>query len=414
MSRADLAQEDSALLIAPALAASLQGRDIEEVSLLRDEAANLAWAVERATEGEDGLPADQAQAAHESVPPVAPSPRPPDTLPYRLRTDPPPDWFPLIPQRAQTTDPSMTFRLGALPRVTPGGPATPLRPRGRLLAPMVRDPRITLRDDEIPRERRPRHTRLPTRPLDRRQYVSLAWQTQGDRPRRRLQRPAVRHHPNRRHDDPDADTSHAMTHTTTQSTPTAGGHTMPSINQGIRPRSGTSRRLSRRPVSLAAAFLLALTAVIVPASTATATSVDALCGGAFARNFSPAVSLTPRMITVTEASNYNTCLLGPTATGMETLTLTLGCIPAMAGPAVIETVSWNDATGATSTISWSAPTIVAQTVVFTGTVTAGRHVGDRATKVTSGVSYVGSVVKCLLGTPIASTTGLVDGLLLTH
>ncbi|MEA2187943.1 MAG: hypothetical protein QOK16_2954, partial [Solirubrobacteraceae bacterium] len=40
--------------------------------------------------------------------------------------------------------------------------------------------------------------------------------------------------------------------------------------------SGTSRRLSRRPVSLAAAFLLALTAVIVPASTATATSVDAL------------------------------------------------------------------------------------------------------------------------------------------
>jgi hypothetical protein len=189
---------------------------------------------------------------------------------------------------------------------------------------------------------------------------------------------------------------------------------MPSINPWIRPMCGTSRRLSRRPVSLAAAFLLVLTAVIVPASTATATSVDALCAGEFARNFSPAITLTAQTVTVTEISDYNTCLVGPSATGAETLTLTLGCIPAMAGPAGIETVSWNDATGDTSTINWSAPTIVAQTVVFSGTVTAGRHAGDSATKVTSGVSYIGSVVHCLLGTPIASTTGLVDGLLLTH
>ena len=41
LSRADGAP-DGALLIAPALAASLQGRDVEEVLLLRDEVANLA------------------------------------------------------------------------------------------------------------------------------------------------------------------------------------------------------------------------------------------------------------------------------------------------------------------------------------------------------------------------------------
>jgi len=151
ISRAD-GPPDRALLIAPALAASLQGRDVEEVLLLRDEAANLAWAIERAVEGEHGLPADRAQAAHEASPLAPPSPRPSDTLPYRLRTDPPPHWFPLLPQRAQPTDPSMTFRLGALPRVTPGGPVTPLRPRGRLLQPMVKDPRVTLREDEVPRE----------------------------------------------------------------------------------------------------------------------------------------------------------------------------------------------------------------------------------------------------------------------
>jgi hypothetical protein len=154
--------------------------------------------------------------------------------------------------------------------------------------------------------------------------------------------------------------------------------------------------------------------VIVPASTATAAGIDAGCLGTFTRNFSPAVTLTPQTVTVTENSSYSTCAVGPTATGTETLALTLGCIPVTAGPAAIETLAWNDATGATSTISWSAPTIVGQTVVFNGTVTAGRHTGDTATKVTSGVSYVASVVGCLLGIPVSSTTGLVDSLLLTH
>jgi hypothetical protein len=189
---------------------------------------------------------------------------------------------------------------------------------------------------------------------------------------------------------------------------------MPSTNPSTRPRSGGFRRLSRRQVTLAAASLLVLTAVIVPASAATATSIHAACLGTFARNFSPAVILTPQPVTVTENSDYSTCAIGPTATGTETLSLTLGCIPVTAGPAAIETLTWNDATGGTSTISWSPPTIVGQTVVFNGTVTAGRHATDTATKVTSGVSYVGSVLGCILGTPVSSTTGLVDALLLTH
>jgi hypothetical protein len=190
---------------------------------------------------------------------------------------------------------------------------------------------------------------------------------------------------------------------------------MPSTtNPWTRTKSGRFRRLSGRPVSLAAAFLLALTAVIVPASTATATSIDAQCLGSFTRNFSPAVTLTPQTVTVTESNTYSICAVGPTATGAATATLTLGCIPVTAGPAMIETLTWNDTTGGTSTINWSAPTIVGQTVVFNGTVTTGRYTGDAATKVTSGVSYVGSVVGCLLGTAVSSTTGLVDSLLLTH
>jgi hypothetical protein len=177
------------------------------------------------------------------------------------------------------------------------------------------------------------------------------------------------------------------------------------------PSPSTTRPRRWRPTTLAAAVLLAL---MFPAPTATAASIDAECLGTFTRTFSPPVTLTPQTVTVTGTNTYSTCIIGSTATGTETATLTLGCIPVTAGPATVETLTWHDITGGTSTISWSIPTIVGQTVVYTGTVTAGRHTGDTATKVTSGISYVGSVIACLLGTPVSSTTGLIDSLLLTH
>ena len=197
-------------------------------------------------------------------------------------------------------------------------------------------------------------------------------------------------------------------------TPARNPMSMPSTDPQTQPKR--SWRRSRWPITLAAAFLLSLTATIYPAITApaTAASLDAHCLGTFARTFSPPVTNTPQTVTETSHYDYNTCAIGPTATGTETATLTLSCIPITAGPATTEILTWNDATGGTSTITWSAPTIVGQTVVFTGTVTAGRHAADTATKVTSGISYIGLVVPCLLGTPVSSTSGLVDSLLLTH
>jgi hypothetical protein len=164
-----------------------------------------------------------------------------------------------------------------------------------------------------------------------------------------------------------------------------------------------------------ATVLAAAAAVCVgPTAPARASSIDVECVGSFSRTFSPAVTVTSQTVTVTEANDYNTCAVGPAATGADTVSLALACVNVTAGPALTETVTWNDATGGTSTIDWSAPTVVGQTVVFTGTVTAGRYIGDTADKVTSGVSYIGSVVACLLGTPISSTTGLIDSLLLTQ
>jgi hypothetical protein len=72
---------------------------LDEVLLLRDEMANLAWAVEAVVEGADGRPLRRAERWHQP-----PTTEPPASGPlrYRLGTTVPPHWFPLVPQR--TTD----------------------------------------------------------------------------------------------------------------------------------------------------------------------------------------------------------------------------------------------------------------------------------------------------------------------
>lgn len=140
-----------ALLIAPALASSLQGRAIEDVLLLRDEMANMAWAVERSVEGAHGQPIDRAAAEDERRPDPPPPSAGTGTLAYRLRTDVPHHWLPLLPRRLESNDPSMTLRLGALPSIQPDGTMVPIRPLGRLLAAPPDGP-LTLREEEVPRE----------------------------------------------------------------------------------------------------------------------------------------------------------------------------------------------------------------------------------------------------------------------
>jgi hypothetical protein len=130
--------DDDALLLPPVLAGKLQGRDLEEVLLLRDETANLAWAVERRIEGQNGAPVDRAQVEAETNGDV-PAPRsgPAGTYAYRLSTSVPAHWLPLLPQRAQLLDPSLGLRLGG-------------SPLGQLLQPLAGD--VVLPEEEVPRE----------------------------------------------------------------------------------------------------------------------------------------------------------------------------------------------------------------------------------------------------------------------
>ncbi|MBM7771896.1 hypothetical protein JOD54_002100 [Actinokineospora baliensis] len=169
----------------------------------------------------------------------------------------------------------------------------------------------------------------------------------------------------------------------------------------------------RRVLVTVTLLLAALTAGWTQAAAAPV-AVDAECLGSFSRAFTPPITTTPQTVTATATYTYGTCLVGPTATSTVVNSATLSCVPVVPGiPPETEVVTWLDGTGDTTTVTWSNSTVVGQTVVLTGAVTAGRHLGDSATKVTSGTSYLGSVVGCLLGTPISNTTGLVDSFLLT-
>jgi hypothetical protein len=81
------------LFVPAAVSATLlSGSSIEEVHLLRDETADMAWAIERIVEGPIG------QTQTESLPP-APSAVTdvPPGLVYQLQTPLPSSWFPLLP-----------------------------------------------------------------------------------------------------------------------------------------------------------------------------------------------------------------------------------------------------------------------------------------------------------------------------
>ena len=136
-----------AFLLAPSLGTSLHGSTIEDVLLLRDELANMAWAVERIIEGPLGQPFDRAEAAHRSAPlppggsDVAAAPERPLPYRYRLATDVPAHWLPLLPTRMRADAPPIALLRGGTPR-------------GRILEP-DRTPTgsnpLRIHEEEVPR-----------------------------------------------------------------------------------------------------------------------------------------------------------------------------------------------------------------------------------------------------------------------
>jgi hypothetical protein len=136
------------LFLPPSLPAELQGPPVEEVRFLRDQMANLAWAVEAVVESRTGRPFNRHEAW--ATQRVTETPSPSTQIPsYQLASEVPEHWFALVPKEFQPG----SMRLRLLTREQAGADAvdTVVAPRGQVLASEL-DEGLRLFEEEIPRE----------------------------------------------------------------------------------------------------------------------------------------------------------------------------------------------------------------------------------------------------------------------
>jgi hypothetical protein len=123
------------LFAAPSCSAAMLTSDpLEDVRLFRDDAAELAWAVEDVAPDADGVP---TQGYERGQPPIPPAPL--AILRYQLETQVPPAWFALLPQ--ESAGALVDFAVAA---IAPTGP----QPWGRVVPALATAP---LPEQAIPR-----------------------------------------------------------------------------------------------------------------------------------------------------------------------------------------------------------------------------------------------------------------------
>jgi len=137
------------LFLPPALLKCLESRPIEEVLFLRDEMANLAWAIERVVESPAERPLsrfegelEQKRRTEQESP--SPSVALSEALRYRLSTETPDYWVPLLPVR---TKDGLRLKRGAVLKID--GEPEPVHAVGRILE---SDNDLSLFEEEVPRE----------------------------------------------------------------------------------------------------------------------------------------------------------------------------------------------------------------------------------------------------------------------
>ena len=135
----------------PSLLNSIESRPVEEVLFLRDEMANLAWAVERLIEAAAEHPLNRFETylkkqrrnelgtADKAASAAGP-------LRYRLSTEIPDYWIPLVPARVGE---GLRLKRGAVLR-TDGSPE-PVSAKGRILTPNP-GRALEMYEEEVPRE----------------------------------------------------------------------------------------------------------------------------------------------------------------------------------------------------------------------------------------------------------------------
>jgi hypothetical protein len=139
------------LFLAPTLKRTMESKPLDEVLFLRDEMANLAWGVECIAEGVSGRPLNRREddlARQRRNQPATPAPSNDGALKWRLSTEVPGYWIPLIPVQIQQGQRSIRFRRGATLRQD--GTRKPQPALSQILKPSVGP--LDIFEEEIPRE----------------------------------------------------------------------------------------------------------------------------------------------------------------------------------------------------------------------------------------------------------------------
>jgi hypothetical protein len=144
--------EPNLFFLPPALGRSLESGALEDVLFMRDEMANLAWAIERSLESPIEQPNARADssvatgsAAANGVPPSAAG----GAAHYRLSSTVPPYWIPLLPVQLKLDNDKVVSRLKRGAVLQPDGSQKVHHAEGRVLN---RGAELLLYDEEIPRE----------------------------------------------------------------------------------------------------------------------------------------------------------------------------------------------------------------------------------------------------------------------
>jgi hypothetical protein len=140
LSDVDGSESQAGLLVPPAAPNVLVGNPLEEVLYLRDEMANMAWAVERRVEGPSGISRSREDEPRPA--PFVPARDPGADMDYQLENDVPAWWIPFLP--VSTGYATIALRKGAM--LKNGSPVLPIGILLRPGSPLVLD------DEEVPRE----------------------------------------------------------------------------------------------------------------------------------------------------------------------------------------------------------------------------------------------------------------------
>lgn len=138
--------------------------------------------------------------------------------------------------------------------------------------------------------------------------------------------------------------------------------------------------MDKRVLRVLVAGLLSLAGVMLPAHAAQATSLDAQCVGTETATYSPGVTVNPQFVVSEVHGTYVTCLSSdPLITSAEVAIHAEGTLSCVSGTVSgQQVITWN--TGATSHVAFTLAVSLrpaGQVVVAaSGTITAGKFVGD--------------------------------------